>query len=126
MLQATYKSAYSFYVSTEDKRYDTSVPTTQIRYLFKFTNNMDKREIYAYGQNQVVYDRYTNVTFSHNTTENIFTGKVNFLPNGYYNYKVYEVSSQTSISTLDCSTVPQSAEGRTNNGKHDGYDKNTK
>jgi len=120
MLQATYKSAYIFYVSTEDKRYDTSVPTSQLRYLFKFTNDMDKRVAYAYGQSQVVYNRYTKVTFSHDTSEDIFTGKVNFVPNGYWYYKVYEVSATTSISTLNCSTVPQSAEGKTDNGKDDG------
>tara|TARA_R110000824_G_scaffold4977_6_gene23327 strand:+ start:1035 stop:2171 length:1137 start_codon:yes stop_codon:yes gene_type:complete len=117
MLQATYKtSPYTFYVSTEDRRYDTSVPTSQIRYLFKFTNNMDGRVVYAYGQNQVVYDRYTKVTFSHNTTEDIFLGRVNFVPNGYWNYKVYEVASDTSIGSLTCATAPQTANGDTSSG----------
>ncbi len=120
MLQATYKGSYTFYISTEDRRYDTDVPSTQIRYLFKFTNNMDGRVVYAYGQNQVVYDRYTKVTFSHNTTENIFSGRVNFVPNGYWNYKVYEVSSQSSIASLTCATAPQSANGVTASGKDTG------
>ena len=120
MLQATYKGSYTFYISTEDRRYDTDVPSTQIRYLFKFTNNMDGRVVYAYGQNQVVYDRYTKVTFSHNTTENIFSGRVNFVPNGYWNYKVYEVSAQSSIASLTCATAPQSANGVTSSGKDTG------
>ena len=110
MLHATYKaSPYIFYISTEDRRYNTTVPTSQIRFLFKFTNDMDGRVVYAYGQDQVVYDRYTKVTFSHNTTEDIFLGIVNFVPNGYWNYVVYEVAADTSIASLTCATVPSSA-----------------
>tara|TARA_R100001244_G_scaffold131694_1_gene105489 strand:+ start:611 stop:1762 length:1152 start_codon:yes stop_codon:yes gene_type:complete len=116
MLQAVYKGTYTFYVSTEDRRYNTDVPTSQIRYLFKFTNNMDGRVVYAYGQDQVVYDRYTKVTFSHNTTEDVFLGRVNFVPNGYWNYKVYEVSSLASIGSLACATAPQTANGDTSSG----------
>ena len=114
MLQATYKSAYVFYVSTEDRRYDTSVVSTEfLRYLFKFTNNMDGRVVYAYGQDQVVFNRYTKVDFTHNTTENVFTGKVNYVPNGYWNYKVYEVSSLSKSTGLSCATAPISANGDT-------------
>ena len=122
MLQATYKSTYTFYVSTEDRRYDTDVTDpTYLRFLFKFTNNMDGRVVYAYGQDQEVYNRYTKVTFSHNTTENVFLGRVNFQPNGYYNYKVYEVSTLTKGLALSCSTAPTSAQGVTPSGKDNGF-----
>ena len=121
MLHATYKaSPYIFYISTEDRRYNTTVPTSQIRFLFKFTNDMDGRVVYAYGQDQVVYDRYTKVTLLHNTTEDIFLGRVNFVPNGYWNYVVYEVSSLSSIASLTCETAPQTANGDTPSGADTG------
>ena len=114
MLQATYKDddTYVFYVSTEDRRYNTSVPSTQLRYLFKFTNDMDGGVVYAYGQNQAVYNRYTKVSFSHNTTEDEFLGRVNFTPNGYWQYNVYELATDsTSVITNSCFSLPQISTG---------------
>ena len=110
MLHAIYKGNYTFYVSTEDMRFDSSVPTTQLRYLFQFTNDMDGRVAYAYGQNQVVHNRYTKVTFSHNTTEDVFLGRVNFVPNGYWKYKVYEVSADASLASISCANAPASVD----------------
>ena len=126
MLQATYSSNNGtpmyFYVSTEDRRYNTDVDdATYLRYLFKFTNNMDGRVVYAYGQNQEVYERYTKVTFYHHSTEDVFLGRVNFEPNGYWNYKVYEVSSLTKGLALSCSTAPSSAQGASEAGKDTGH-----
>ncbi len=98
MLHITYGSIGTFYVTTEEKRIDTSVPSDQIRLLFKFTNDMDKRVVYAYGQNQVhndstrTYQRSTKVTIGHDTTEDVFAGNVNFKPFGYWKYQIYEVS----------------------------------
>jgi hypothetical protein len=114
MLQATYKGddlKYNFYISTEDRRYDnTTTNTAQTQFLFKFTNNMDKRVVYAYAQSVQIFDRYTICAFLHNTTENVFEGKVNFQPNGYYNYEVYELTSET-IQALSCSTAPITEDG---------------
>ena len=48
-----------------------------IRLLFKFTNDMDKRVVYAYGQEQVhndtirTYQRYTKVTIGHHATRHL-------------------------------------------------------
>ena len=112
MLHITYGSTGTFYVTTEEKRIDTSVPSGQIRLLFKFTNDMDKRVVYAYGQNQVhndstrTYQRSTKVTIGHNTTENVFTGNVNFKPFGYWKYEIYEVSFNGTVPTLDADTSP--------------------
>jgi hypothetical protein len=92
MIQLTYATAYSFNVTTEDVRIDTSVPRTQIRHLFKFTNDMDGGVKYAYGRSETIRDRYTNITLQHNTTEDTFTGTIDFIPNGYWKYEVYEVS----------------------------------
>ena len=112
MLHITYGSNVDFYVTTEEKRIDTSVPSAQIRLLFKFTNDLDKGVVYAYGQSQVhndstrTYQRSTKVAINHNTTEDVFTGRVNFKPYGYWKYEVYEVSFNGTVPTLDAGTSP--------------------
>ena len=118
MLHAIYKGNYTFYISTEDMRFDSSVPTTQLRYLFQFTNDMDGRVVYAYGQNQVVHNRYTKVTFSHNTTEDVFLGRVNFVPNGYWKYKVYEVSADAGLPALNSCNAPITSDANRYLGKY--------
>ena len=97
MLQGIYKAAatsneYRWEVSTEDNRINTSVTSAHIQFLVKFTNDMDKRVVYAYPTKLGIYDRYTTMSFVHNTTENYLTSKVNFVPNGYWYYEIYEVS----------------------------------
>jgi len=93
MIQLTYATTqYVFNITTEDVRIDTSVPKTQIRHLLKFTNDMDGGVKYAYGRYETIHDRYTNITLVHNTTEAVANGIINFLPNGYWKYEVYEVS----------------------------------
>ena len=111
MLHITYGSTGTFYVTTEEKRINTSVATSKIRLLFKFTNDMDKRVVYAYGQsldhndNIRTYQRYTKATVSHNTTENVYTGAINFKPFGYWKYEIYEVSWKGTVS-LTVETAP--------------------
>ena len=111
MIQLTYATAYTFNVTTEDVRIDTSVPRTQIRHLFKFTNDMDGGVKYAYGRSETIRDRYTNITLQHNTTEDIVEGKIDFLPNGYWKYEVYEVSFNGASVVISDTTVPKSETG---------------
>ncbi len=95
MIQLNYKDAtYTFNVTTEDVRIDTSVPRTQIRHLFKFTNDMDGGVKYAYGATETINDRYTRIRMTSEVppNENTFTGRIDFIPNGYWKYEVYEVS----------------------------------
>ena len=114
MLHITYGSTGTFYVTTEEKRIHTSVASSQIRLLFKFTNDLDKRIVYTYGKNQVhndsirTYQRYTRVSIDHSTTENVFTGLVNFKPFGYWKYQIYEVSwlEEADEPVLSASTAP--------------------
>ena len=112
MLHITYGQTGTFYVTTEEKRFNISVASTNIRLLFKFTNDMDKRVVYAYGQEQVhkdairTYQRYTKVTIGHHATENVFTGKVNFKPFGYWKYEIYEVSWISDSIELGSGTAP--------------------
>mgnify|MGYP003673289545 CR=1 FL=1 len=112
MLQAVYKtSPYIFYLSTEDNRIDTSkTDTDNLKYLFKLTNDMSGEIQYSFGQNQVVYDRYTKLELTHNLTPSYYSGEVNLVPNGYWNYELYEYSGDITAATT-CSTVPDPATG---------------
>ncbi len=99
MIHATTDSNAVFIVTTEEKRIDTGVPSTQIRYLFKLTNDMSENVVYAYGQGQGVNDRYTKVQINTGANE-VYTGTVNFSPSGYWTYEIFEVSWQDSTVTL--------------------------
>ncbi len=105
MIHATTDSNAVFIVTTEEKRIDTGVPSTQIRYLFKLTNDMSENVVYAYGQNQVVNDRYTKLQIN-SGVNNVYTGTVNFSPSGYWTYEIFEVSWQSSVVALSETTAP--------------------
>jgi hypothetical protein len=92
MIQAITETDLKIYVQTEDNRIDTSVASTQIRHLVKFTNDLDKSVYYAYGNTEIIKERYTNINISYGTTPNIYTGVVKLFPAGYYKYEIYEVS----------------------------------
>jgi len=106
MIHAVYNKPYVFYTTTEEKRIDKSVPSSQIRFLFKFTNSMNRNVVYAYGQDQLVNNRYTRVKMTPNTTEDVYTGAINFLPNGYWEYEIYEVSWQDHLVSLTTGFAP--------------------
>ena len=92
MIQATTETEIKINVQTEDNRIDTSVASTQIRHLVKFTNDLDKSVYYAYGNTELIKDRYTNINISYGITPNIYTGRIKLFPAGYYKYEIYEVS----------------------------------
>ena len=96
MIQATTKSPISAALSTEDNRIDTSVASTQIRFLIKFINDMDGSVDYAYAiMGLGIYDRYTSMSFTAVNppgTPNIYNGEVYLIPAGHWKYEVYEVS----------------------------------
>jgi len=92
MIQAITESSFNAYISTEDTRIDTSVSSDKIRYLMKFTNDMDKSVQYAYSTIHLVYDRYTKMTFTYNATPDVYSGATKLIPAGYYKYEAYEVS----------------------------------
>ena len=74
MIQAITETDIKIYVQTEDNRIDTSVASTQIRHLVKFTNDLDKSVYYAYGNTEIIKDRYTNINISYGTSPDIYTG----------------------------------------------------
>lgn len=114
MLQAIYQEPkYIFYVTTEDRRINRSLPVANLRYLFKFINNMSGAVKWSFGQNQEVFDRYTKVEFYANDTaakqpEDPYLGLIDLWENGYWNYEVYECSSETVIPVLTNCNAPLS------------------
>jgi len=92
MIQAITESTFDAWICTEDNRINTSVPSSQIRHLVKFTNDMDGSVQYAYSTIHLIYNRYTKLQFNYNTTPDVYTGDTKLIPSGYYKYEVYEVS----------------------------------
>lgn len=105
MIQATTETSFRIYVQTEDNRINTSVASTQIRHLVKFTNDLDKSVYYAYGASEVIKDRFTNISITYGTTPNIYTGVVKLFPAGYYKYEIYEVSWVGTV-TISAGNAP--------------------
>ena len=92
MITGVYGSTITAYLTLEEKRINTTVDKTAIRYLFKFTNDMTKDIKYSYAESLTHNDRYVKCTFLHNTTDNLYEYKINFKPYGFWKYEVYEVS----------------------------------
>ena len=94
MIHGTYGQTTTSYLSLLESKINTSVADANLRWLFKFTNDMTKTVKYSYGRltGNIVNDRYVKNEFLHNTSEDIFTSNINFKPYGYWSYEVYEVS----------------------------------
>jgi len=105
MIQAITSTEIKIYVQTEDNRIDTSVASTHIRHLVKFTNDLDKSVYYAYGNTETIKDRYTNINIAHGAIPNIYTGIVKLFPAGYWKYEIYEVSWIGAV-TLSLGNAP--------------------
>ena len=98
MIQAITETNLTTFLQTEDNRINTSVASSQIRHLVKFTNDMDKSVQYAYGTTETIFPRYTEFTFTYNATPDVYNGEIKFLPAGYWKYEVYEVSWVGAVS----------------------------
>jgi|TARA_R110002033_G_scaffold62412_1_gene113153 hypothetical protein len=93
MIQAITETAFSPDICTEDNRIDTSVASTQIRFLVKFINDLDGSIVYCYPQlNLGILPRYTRMFFTYNINPNLYSGTIKLLPAGHWKYEVYEVS----------------------------------
>ena len=131
MIQAITQTNLKVFLATEDNRINKLVSTSQIRHLFKFTNDMDKSIVYVYAQNQSITNRFTEFGFVYNATPNTFTGLINFLPAGYWKYELFEVSwigevpvildaihaPSTETTVLPVSNANGVVEGRITKGK---------
>ena len=100
MLKATYKNnTYNFYVTLKDAQqwkdtgqFNVSAGNiTGQNYLFKLTNDMSGEVKYAYAAKVTENDRYFLLQLFNSSLadEDVFTGKVNLEPNGYWKYEIY-------------------------------------
>ena len=105
MIQAITGTNLTVYLQTEDNRINTSVAKTQIRHLFKFTNDMDKSIVYAYAKIQIIENRYNVFGFEYNATPNVYFSRIDLKPAGYWKYEVYEVS-WTGTVTISSGFAP--------------------
>ena len=105
MIQAITETDIKIYVQTEDNRIDTSVASTQIRHLVKFTNDLDKSVHYAYGATETIKDRFTSISINYNVVPDMYVGRTKLFPAGYWKYEVYEVS-WTGTVTVSLGNAP--------------------
>ena len=91
MIQAIRETNFTAYIETEAKRIDTSVSSSNIRHLVKFTNDLDGKEFYVYAALETINDRYTKLEFEYSASPDVYT-TVNLIPAGFYKYELYEVS----------------------------------
>ena len=98
MIQATTETNLLTFIQTEDNRIDFTIGPygdeipLRMRHLFKFTNDMDGSVVYSYAATETITPRVTRFTFTYDVNTDIYLGKVNFLPAGYWKYEVYEVT----------------------------------
>tara|TARA_R110001599_G_scaffold271551_1_gene472605 strand:- start:30 stop:512 length:483 start_codon:yes stop_codon:yes gene_type:complete len=93
-------------ICTEDNRINTTVASTQIRFLVKFINDLDGSIAYCYPDlNTGIKPRFTDMTFQYALVPDLFLGQINLLPAGHWKYEVYEVSWIGTV-VLSLSTAP--------------------
>ena len=106
MIQAFTESNFTAYLATEDNRIDTTVDSTQIRFLVKFINDLDGSVRYSYPVlNLGIKPRYTSMYFEYSLFPDLYARTISLLPAGHWKYEVYEVS-WIDYRTLDISTAP--------------------
>ena len=107
MIQGFTKTSITADICTEDNRINTSVASTQIRFLVKFINDLDGSIAYCYPDlNTGIKPRYTDMTFQYQLIPNMFLGQIDLLPAGHWKYEVYEVSWIGAIVQLAKATAP--------------------
>tara|TARA_R100001530_G_scaffold12032_2_gene11414 strand:+ start:1926 stop:2630 length:705 start_codon:yes stop_codon:yes gene_type:complete len=105
MIQAITNTNFTVYIQTEDNRIDTSVSSSNIKHLVKFTNDISGEVQYAYAATETIFKRYTRLEFNYNAVPDVFLGRVDLKPAGYWKYEAFEVSFQ-SFSALSSSLAP--------------------
>tara|TARA_R110000765_G_scaffold397306_1_gene491443 strand:+ start:46 stop:525 length:480 start_codon:yes stop_codon:yes gene_type:complete len=105
MIQAIRETNFDAYIETKANRI-AAVPSSRIRHLVKFINDLDEAVFYAYPLLSNIYNRYTLMPFIYNSTPDVFTGKLNLIPAGYFKYEVYEVSWISEDVVLSLTTAP--------------------
>ena len=97
MIQAIRETDFTAYIETEANRIDTSVPSSKIRHLVKFINDLDEAVFYVYAALETITDRYTKLEFDYSATPSVYTS-VNLIPAGFFKYELYEVSWSGAVA----------------------------
>ena len=105
MIQAIRETNFDAYIETKANRIGNQT-AARTRHLVKFINDLDEAVFYAYPLLENIYNRYTLMPFAYNATPDVFTGKLNLIPAGYFKYEVYEVSWISEDVVLSSTTAP--------------------
>ena len=105
MIQAIRETNFDAYIETKANRIGTQTGA-KTRHLVKFINDLDKAVFYAYPLLENIHNRFTLMPFIYNSTPDVFTGRLNLIPAGYYKYEVYEVSWISEDVQLTAATAP--------------------
>ena len=105
MIQGFTKTNLNAYIQVEDNSINTA-SAGAVKYLFKFTNDMNGDVQYAYASSSAVTERYGKFSFLYNATPDVYLGRVNLLPAGYWKYQVFEVTYVTKPGVYDSSNTP--------------------
>jgi len=102
MIQGFTETNISANISTEDNRIDTSVSSTQIRFLVKFINDLDGSIVYCYPTS-TIFNRYSVMNFTYESVlanVNFYSAGIHLLPSGHWKYEVYEVSWIGTVAVI--------------------------
>jgi hypothetical protein len=105
MIQAIRETNFEAFIETKANEIGQQT-VGRTRHLVKFINDLDGSVFYAYPLLSNIYDRYTQMPFVYNINPDVFTGKLNLIPAGYYKYEVYEVSWASDDVVLASPTAP--------------------
>jgi len=106
MIHNTLGQTINIIGTTEESRINTTVPTANLRFLVKFTNEYSGSILYAYGTNVVVKSRFTKMDIAYSTTNSIYSSRINLNPVGYWKYEIFEVSYISAPESLDSTNAP--------------------
>ena len=101
MIQVTTNTNFIAYIQTEDTRINTALTSDDIKHLVKFTNDMSGEIQYAYASTENIFNRYTRLEFSYNAVPDVYLGRVDLKPSGYWKYEAYEVSFLTFVALTE-------------------------
>ena len=95
MIQATTETNIGAYVCVKDNLSGTQTDMNKIRFLVKFTNDLDGSVAYAYAATAEIRERYTILLFTYESvlaSVDLYNSEIHLLPAGYWKYEVYEVT----------------------------------
>tara|TARA_R110002050_G_scaffold6737_2_gene27177 strand:+ start:1331 stop:2053 length:723 start_codon:yes stop_codon:yes gene_type:complete len=110
MIQWTANSAtYNYaYLSLNDNRISVDSTNRQIRYLFKFINDMDGSVQYTYPSSIDACDRFVSLRFTWIVGKGLdmYGAEIELIPSGHWKYEVYEVAWEDVDALVTEGTAP--------------------